>query len=145
MPGGILLMIHVCGNNCIFPVCWAQLYTSLQETWARSLGWEDPLEKGKYSTISTPVYSTPSMDGGAWQATIHGVAKSWTRPSNFTSLHFIHTPLQYSDLENSLDCIVHGVTKCRTGLSDFRFHHTVRSNLVILLFNLLLYVLVFSS
>ena len=24
------------------------------------------------------------MDGGAWQATVHGVAKSWTRLSNFT-------------------------------------------------------------
>ena len=30
-------------------------------------------------------------------------------------------PLQYSDLENSMDCIVHGVTKSRTRLSDFHF------------------------
>ena len=28
-------------------------------------------------------------------------------------------PLQYSGLENSMDCIVHGVTKSRTQLSDF--------------------------
>ena len=28
-------------------------------------------------------------------------------------------PLQYSSLENSMDCIVHGVTKSWTGLSDF--------------------------
>ena len=28
-------------------------------------------------------------------------------------------PLQYSGLENSVDCIVHGVTKSRTRLSDF--------------------------
>ena len=28
------------------------------------------------------------MDGGAWQATVHGVAKSWTQLSDFTSLHF---------------------------------------------------------
>jgi len=28
------------------------------------------------------------MDRGAWWATVHGVAKSWTRLSNFTSLHF---------------------------------------------------------
>jgi len=26
------------------------------------------------------------MDRGAWQATVHGVAKSWTRLSDFTSL-----------------------------------------------------------
>ena len=29
-------------------------------------------------------------------------------------------PLQYSDLENSMDYIVHGVTKRQTQLSDFR-------------------------
>ena len=28
-------------------------------------------------------------------------------------------PLQYSGLENSMDCIVHGVTKSWTQLSDF--------------------------
>ena len=28
-------------------------------------------------------------------------------------------PLQHSDLENSSDCIVHGVTKSGTQLSDF--------------------------
>ena len=31
-------------------------------------------------------------------------------------------PLQYSDLENSMDHIVHGVAKSRTGLNDFHFH-----------------------
>ena len=31
-------------------------------------------------------------------------------------------PLQYSGLENSVDCIVHGVAKSQTGLSDF---HTI--------------------
>ena len=35
-------------------------------------------------------------------------------------------PLQYPGLENSMDCIVHGVTKSRTGLSDFRFRYLVR-------------------
>ena len=30
-------------------------------------------------------------------------------------------PLQYSSLENSMDCIVHGVTKSQTRLSDFHF------------------------
>ena len=32
-------------------------------------------------------------------------------------------PLQYSGLENSMDCIVHRVTKSWTWLSDFHFHH----------------------
>jgi len=45
-----------------------------QETWVQSLGQEDPLEKG------TPTYSSyscleNSMERGAWQATVHGVAK----------------------------------------------------------------------
>ena len=31
-------------------------------------------------------------------------------------------PLQPSGLENSMDCIVHGVAKSRTRLSDFHFH-----------------------
>ena len=30
-------------------------------------------------------------------------------------------PLQYSDLESSLDCIVHGVAKSWTRLSNFHF------------------------
>ena len=30
--------------------------------------------------------------------------------------------LQYSGLENSMDCIVHGVSKSQTRLSDFHFH-----------------------
>ena len=32
-------------------------------------------------------------------------------------------PLQYSGLENSMDCIVHGVAKSQTRLSDFHFLH----------------------
>ena len=51
---------------------------AMQETWVRSLGWENPLEKGK--------------------------------------------ELQYSGLENSMGCIVHGVAKSRTRLSDFHSH-----------------------
>ena len=34
-------------------------------------------------------------------------------------------PIQYSGLENSMDCIVHGVTKSQTQLSDFHFHFTL--------------------
>ena len=33
-------------------------------------------------------------------------------------------PLQYSGLENSMDCIVHGVTKNQTRLSDFHSLHS---------------------
>ena len=36
-------------------------------------------------------------------------------------------PLQYSGLENSMDSVVHGVTKSQTGLSDFHFHTNLPS------------------
>ena len=55
-------------------------YSHLQETRIPSLGWEDPLEKGK-------AY-----------------------------------PLQYSGLENSMDCVVYGVSESWTRQSDFQFH-----------------------
>ena len=34
--------------------------------------------------------------------------------------------LQYSGLENSMDCIVHRVAKSRTRLSDFHFHFSLQ-------------------
>ena len=34
-------------------------------------------------------------------------------------------PILYSGLENSMDCIVHGVANSRTRLSDFHFTFTV--------------------
>ena len=37
--------------------------------------------------------------------------------------------LQYSGLENSMDCIVHGVAKNRTQLSDFHFHLSILKGL----------------
>ena len=47
----------------------------------RSLGWEDPLEKGM-ATHSSILAWRNAIDRGAWWATIHGVTKSWTRQSN---------------------------------------------------------------
>ena len=38
------------------------------------------------------------------------------------------SPLQYSGLENSRDCIVHGVTKSQTWLSDFHFQKCKKLN-----------------
>ena len=32
-------------------------------------------------------------------------------------------PLQYSGLENFMDCVVHGVTKSQTQLSNFHLNH----------------------
>ena len=52
------------------------------ETQVRSLGWEYPLEK-EMATI--PVFYPNPTDGGAWQATVHGVAESdMTEPFSLT-------------------------------------------------------------
>ena len=56
---------------------------TMQETWVRSLCWEDPLEKGKATHSRILAWKTP------W--TIHGVSKNRTRLSNF---HFQQTVLQ---------------------------------------------------
>ena len=81
----------------------------------------DPLQ---YSCLENP------MDGGAWKAAVHGVAKSRTRLSDFTfTLHFSLScigeghgnPLQCSCLENPRDggawwAAVYGVAQSRTRL-----------------------------
>ena len=36
------------------------------------------------------------MDRGAWYATVYGVTKSWTRLSDFTSLHFFQSLQMYT-------------------------------------------------
>ena len=52
-----------------------------QETWVPSLGREDPLEKEVATHSSILAWGIP-MDRGAWQATVHRVAKSWAQLSN---------------------------------------------------------------
>ena len=43
-------------------------------------------------------------------------------------------PLQYSGLENSMDCVVHGVTKSWTQVSNFHFHFQLLHEINILTF-----------
>ena len=50
---------------------------AMQETWVRSLGWEDPLEKGTAYPLH---YSGLENYMGS---IVHGVAKSRTRLSDF--------------------------------------------------------------
>ena len=50
---------------------------AVRETWVQSLVWEDPLEQGM-ATHSSILAGRIPMDRGAWQATVHGVAKSQT-------------------------------------------------------------------
>ena len=73
----------------------------------------------QYSCLKNP------MDGGAWWAAVHGVAKSQARLSDFTfTFHFGEgngNPLQCSCLENPRDrgawwASVYGVAQSRTRL-----------------------------
>ena len=58
---------------------------AVRETWAQSLGWEDPLEKGKAARSSIV----------AWRVcVVHGVTKSQTRLSAF---HFALVIFSYPD------------------------------------------------
>ena len=50
----------------------------MQETQVRSLGREDPLEEGMVTHSSILAWRIV-MDIGAWQATVHGVAKNQTQ------------------------------------------------------------------
>ena len=50
---------------------------AIHETWVQSLGWEDPLEEDMATHSSILAWKVP-MEGGAWQATVHGVTESWT-------------------------------------------------------------------
>ena len=70
-----------------FQYSWASLVAQMiknlparWETWVRSLDW-DPGEKGM-ATYSSILAWRISMDRGAWQATVHGAAKSWTQLSD---------------------------------------------------------------
>ena len=51
---------------------------AMQGTWVRSLGWEDPLEKGKATHSSILAWRIPLI-----VYSFHGVAKSQTQLSDF--------------------------------------------------------------
>ena len=80
MPGGA--WHKKCSINVNQSFTWAQMvkkFPAMQETWVQSLDWEDPLEKGM------PTHSSilaQRIQGGAWQATVHGVTKSKTQLSD---------------------------------------------------------------
>ena len=62
---------------------------AMQETWARFLSWEYPLEEGMVTHSSILAWRIP-MDRGAWQATVHGAAKSRTQLFSFTLIALPH-------------------------------------------------------
>ena len=82
------------------------------------------------------------VDGGAWWAAVHGVAKSWTWLSDFSfTFQFLRiaegngNPLQCSCLENPRDggawwAAIYGVTQSRTWLKRLSSSSSSRASLV---------------
>ena len=56
---------------------------AMWETWVRSLGQEDSPGEGNGNPLQYSCLENP-MDRKDWWATVHGVAKSQTRLSDFT-------------------------------------------------------------
>ena len=84
----------------------------MQKTLLQFLGWEDPLEKGKLSTpvfLGFPGDSAGKESPAVWETCLGSVPGFGRSPGEGKGY-----PLQYSGLENSMDCIVHGVAKSRT-------------------------------
>ena len=120
-------MIH---GTTVFTTFWASLVAqmvknppAIRETWVLSLGWEDPMEEGMITHSSILARRIP-MDRGAWPATVHGVAKRWTRLSN--------TALSTRDNRN----IRRLATKCRF-IPAVAFHVTFLPYDLLLEMNLL--------
>ena len=90
--------------------------SAMQETqfdsWVRKICW-------RRDRLPTPVFlGFPGASAGIESAcnaedlgSIPGLDRSPAERNGY--------PLQYSGLENSMDCIVHGVTKSQTRLSNF--------------------------
>ena len=73
-----------------------------------------PLKKKKKKRLNSlsPLCKESACNAGD----LGSIPGLWRSPGEGNSY-----PLQYSSLENSKDCIVHGVIKNRTWLSDFHF------------------------
>ena len=87
----------------------------MQEIPVQFLGREDPLEKGRLPTLlflGFPARKESACNVGGL-GSIPGMGISPGERNGY--------PLQYSGLENSLDCVLHGVVKSGTRLSDFHF------------------------
>ena len=89
-PGSVPESARSAGEGIGYPLqySWASLVTELvknppamRETWVQSMGWEDPLERGKATHSSILAKRIP------WTVCVaHEVAKSWTCLSGFQFL-----------------------------------------------------------
>ena len=94
---------------------------AVQETQVRFLGREDLLEKGWATLVFLGLPCGSAAKEMAYNAgdlgSIHGLGRSSGEGKGY--------PLQYSGLENSMDCVVHGVAKSRTQVNNYHFHFSL--------------------
>ena len=119
----IICECHTVCYNKKYELYWASLVAQLvknpaamQETPLQFLGQEDPWRRDR---LPTPVFlGFPSGSVGKESTCIAGdlgaIPGLGRSPGKGNSY-----PLQCSGLENSMDCIVHGVAESQTWLSDF--------------------------
>ena len=102
-PGSISGLRRSSGEGIGYPFqySWSSLVAQLvrnpptmQETWVRSLGWEDPLKNGKVTDASILTWRIPCT---VW----HGVTKSWTQLSNS---HFLERLVGAKKLQVTWSC-----------------------------------------
>ena len=83
-------------------------------SWVGKIPWRRDIYPFQYSWVSfvAQLVNNPPAIQETW-GLIPGLERSPGEGKGY--------PLQYSGLENSMDCIIHGVTKSQTRLSDFHF------------------------
>ena len=130
-PQSTLVLLTSTADLNSQPISESQPLSISSPTDSRPPGsWPHPQTKGTltHAFNGTPLHYScleSPMDGGAWWAAVHGVAKSRTRLNDFTFTFHFHvldgTPLQCSCLENPRDgrawwAALYGVAPSRTRL-----------------------------
>ena len=124
----MIVIVKSLSHVRLFVTPWTVTYQALRSTgFSRQEYWSGlPFPSPRYR-LPTPIFlGFPCGSAGKESACnvgdlglIPGLGRSPGEGKGY--------PLQYSGLENSIDCIVHGVAKSQTQLSDF---HSLHSRLV---------------
>ena len=97
---------------------WVKNPPAVQEIPVRFLGWKIRWRRDR---LPTPVFLS-FLCGSAGKKSVWNVGDLGLIPGlGWSPGEGKGYPLQYSGLENSIDCTVHRVTKNRTWLRDFHF------------------------
>ena len=91
----------------------------MQEIQVQFPGQEDPMERG----WATPLQCSWSSLVAELVKTLPAMRETWVQSLGWerSSGEGKGYPLQYAGLENSMDCILHGLMKSQTQLASFTF------------------------